>query len=114
MGRTIRTLPEFDRRSKRLRKKYISLTSELRALVESVLKTPRQGQSLGAGLYKIRLGSASKGGGKSGGFRVITYYVEQTADGEIVYLVTIYDKAEEASIGKDELLAQLRRELPPA
>ena len=114
MGRTVRTLPEFDRRSKRLRKKFISLTSELRTLVQSILTTPRQGESLGAGLYKIRLASASKGGGKSGGFRVITYYVEQTAEGEIVYLVTIYDKSEAASMAKEKLLQLLQQELPPA
>jgi len=114
MKRTIRTLPEFDRRSKRLRKKFIALTGELRALVQEIIATSRLGQSLGAGLYKIRLGSASKGGGKSGGFRVITYYVEQTADGEIVYLITIYDKSEAASITKEELLKLLQQELPPA
>lgn len=44
--------------------------------MDSLEVTPKQDQSLGAGLYKIRLGSASKGGGKSGGFRAITYYVE--------------------------------------
>ena len=72
---------------------------------------PRQGRSFGAGLYKIRLASASKGGGKSGGFRVITYYVEQTAEGEVVYLVSVYDKSEEASISKDYLLGLVGREL---
>ncbi|WP_223696417.1 hypothetical protein [Hymenobacter psoromatis] len=54
--------------------------------------TPRQGESLGAGLCKIRLASASRGGSKSGDIRVITCYVEQTAEGETIYLVTIYDK----------------------
>ena len=109
----IKTIPEFDRRSKRLRKKYISLTGELRTLVQSILTTPRQGESLGAGLYKIRLASASKGGGKSGGFRVITYYVEQTTEGKTIYLITIYDKLETDSITKEEL-QKLQQELPPA
>lgn len=113
MSRTIRPLREFARNAKRLQKKYWTLNAELLQLFESLKITPTQGQSLGAGLYKIRLGSASKGGGKSGGFRVITYYVEQTADGEVVYLVTIYDKSEEASIGKDDLL-KLLQELPPS
>lgn len=112
MKRKISTLPEFDRRSKRLTKKFRSLRSEISKLASQILMNHRLGQPLGAGLYKIRLASASKGGGRSGGFRVITYYVEQTAEGEIVYLVTIYDKSEAASIEKDELLALLRRELP--
>ncbi|WP_236018458.1 MULTISPECIES: type II toxin-antitoxin system RelE/ParE family toxin [unclassified Hymenobacter] len=95
-------------------KKYRSLPVELRQLIASLEVTPRQGESLGAGLYKIRLASASKGSGKSGGFRVITYYVEQTDEGETIYLVTIYDKAEAASIAKEELLKLLQQELPAA
>ena len=86
-------LPDFKRRLKRLARKFRTLPNEVEKLLDSLEAAPTQGQSLGAGLYKIRLGSASKGGGKSGGFRIITYYVEQTAEGEVVYLVTIYDKS---------------------
>ncbi len=93
---------------------FRSLPGEMAALFTRPEADSTQVQSLGAGLYKIRLASASKGGGKSGVFRVITYYVEQTADGEIVYLVTIYDKSEAASITKDELVKLLQQELPPA
>ena len=103
---------EFKRRFKRLARKFRSLPDEVATLFDSLEANPTQGQSLGGGLYKIRLASASKGGGKSGGFRVITYYVEQTA-GEVLYLVTIYDKSEEASISKNDLLHLLQRELPP-
>ena len=60
---------------------------------------------MGSGLHKIRLASAIKGKGKSGGFRVVTYYIEQVGDEEIIYLVTIYDKSEQDSITKDDLLA---------
>lgn len=102
---------EFNRRAKRLLKKHRSLLQELQQLTDSLETDPRQGESLGAGLYKIRLASASKGGGKSGGFRVITYFVAQTAEGEVVYLVTIYDKSKESSMDKEALLSQLRREL---
>ena len=76
MKRRISTLPEFDRRSKRLAKKFRSLKTEIVRLANQILTDHRVGESLGAGFYKIRLASASKGGGKSGGFRVITYYVE--------------------------------------
>lgn len=95
----------FARRLKRLAKKYISLSSELADLEKHLEENPRLGTTLGAGLYKIRLASKSKGKGKSSGFRVITYYVERVGDDEVVYLVTIYDKSEEDSIDKDELLA---------
>lgn len=111
MSAQVIILPEFARRNKRLSRKFRTLPDELDNLIDQLETDPRQGESLGAGLYKIRLASASKGGGKSGGFRVITYFVAQTAEGEVVYLVTIYDKSEENSMDKDVLLSQLRREL---
>lgn len=105
MKRTIETFDHFDKQAKRLQKKFKSLNRELAALGEKLCVTPKQGKSLGSGLYKIRLASASKGKGKSGGFRVVTYYIEQVGDEEIVYLVTIYDKSEQENITKDDLLA---------
>ncbi len=59
---------------------------------------------MGSGLYKIRLASKSKGNGKRGGFRVITYLLLQTDEDTDVYLISIYDKSEEATIQKDTLL----------
>ena len=103
--RKLEVFDHFKRQSKRLLKKYKSLTTDLKELRESLLEIPDQGINLGGGLYKIRLASASKGKGKSGGFRVVTYYIEQVGDEEIIYLVTIYDKSEEDNILKDDLLA---------
>ena len=111
MSRKIKPFREFARRAKRLQKKFHSLGNDLKGLIAALILAPRLGKSLGAGFHKIRLGSASKGGDKRGGFRVITYYVEQTTEGEVVYLVTIYDKSEEDSIAKADLLALLKREL---
>ena len=50
---------------------------------------------MGNGAYKIRLAIKSKGKGKSGGARIITYVV---TDDKEVYLLTIYDKAELDSV----------------
>lgn len=111
MKRKIEVLDNFKSRFKRLSKKYKSLDSELVELSQTLLNSPKQGDNLGSGLYKIRLASQSKGSGKSGGFRVITYYIEQKADTETIYLVTIYDKSEEDSISKSELLKITKREL---
>jgi hypothetical protein len=63
-------------------------------------KTPETGTPLGNNTYKIRLAVQSKGKGKSGGTRVITYVV--TDDNE-VYLLTIFDKSEFDSISKKTL-----------
>ena len=46
-------------------------------------------------IYKIRLAIKSKGKGKSGGARVITYVL---TDNNEIYLLTIYDKSEFDSI----------------
>ena len=100
----IRTAPPFDRNYKRFQRKFASLPNDLLALEEMLLTNPESGTALGSGLYKIRLKISSKGGGKSGGFRVITYLVRRVADQVIVYLLTMYDKSEEQSIDKAVLL----------
>lgn len=46
---------------------------------------------MGNDTYKIRMAIKSKGKGKSGGGRVITYVVKENKE---VYLLTIYDKSE--------------------
>lgn len=108
MSFEVRTLATFDRNLKRLAKKYPSLRREFVALVSSLMSKPLQGTPIGMGCYKIRTSIASKGKGRSGGGRVITYVAIQ---GERVYLLTIYDKSEQESISHDELLA-LRRMIP--
>lgn len=105
MSVRVTALNHFQRKARRLVKKFRTLDDELAILIDGLKQSPRQGKSLGAGLYKIRLASKSKGKGKSGGFRVITYYVEQVGNDEVVYLVTIYNKSEEDSIDKADLLA---------
>jgi mRNA-degrading endonuclease RelE of RelBE toxin-antitoxin system len=55
---------------------------------------------LGLGCYKLRLSVKSKGKGKSGGARVITY-VHVTK--KSVRLLSIYDKSEQESMHIAEL-----------
>nr|WP_310587097.1 type II toxin-antitoxin system RelE/ParE family toxin [uncultured Arsenicibacter sp.] len=62
---------------------------------------------MGSNTYKIRLAIASKNRGKSGGARVITYFVNQ--DNE-VFLLSIYDKSERADI-PDSVLQELIQEV---
>lgn len=64
------------------------------------------GTLIAENIYKIRLAVKSKGGGKSGGMRVITYVhaiiVESEEDIQ-VYLLTIYDKAEFDNVSDEYL-----------
>lgn len=96
---TIKTIPEFDRRAKRLAKKYKSLKTDLQQLITNLRQVPTHGIELGEGVYKIRLAITSKGGGKSGGGRIITYTVK-VAKPDIyeVTLLTIYDKSEISNV----------------
>lgn len=89
---------EFRRQAKRLLKKHKSLTDDLAELQRLLLANPFIGTDLGGGKRKIRLKITSKNKGKSGGLRVITFNVLQTNDGLSVFLITLYDKSEYASV----------------
>ncbi len=89
---------EFRRQAKRLLKKYKTLSDDLTELQRKLLANPFVGTDLGGGKRKIRLKVSSKNKGKSGGFRVITFNVVQIEDLVFVYLITLYDKSEYASV----------------
>lgn len=110
MNVIIKTIPEFDRRAKRLAKKHKSLKEDLRTLVASLTENPTQGVSLGENTHKVRMAIASKGGGKSGGTRIITYVVNEESEGLTdVTLLTIYDKSEIENVS-DAYIAELVKE----
>jgi hypothetical protein len=91
---------DFQRKAKRLGKKYRSLDNDIALLAQDLYLDPYLGTPLGRDCYKIRLQIASKNRGKSGGGRVITC-VKIVRD--TVYLLTIYDKSEKADLDETEL-----------
>ncbi|MBU1822971.1 MAG: type II toxin-antitoxin system RelE/ParE family toxin [Bacteroidetes bacterium] len=95
--------PEFKRQYKRLAKKYSSLDSDMQNLIVKLQELPTTGKSLGKNVHKVRLAISSKKRGKSGGARVITYFISE--DNEL-YLLSIYDKSEQASVS-DEMIKEL-------
>ena len=108
MSYSISSIPVFDKQAKRLAKKYPSLKNDLAELIKKPGNNPEQGTHLGNSFYKIRLAITSKGKGKSGGARVITY-VKVVAT--IVYLSSIYDKGEKDTI-TDKELQDIFKEIP--
>ncbi|MCC5926960.1 MAG: type II toxin-antitoxin system RelE/ParE family toxin [Bacteroidetes bacterium] len=100
MSYNISSLPLFDKQAKRLPKKYPSLKKDLAGLIEKLTDEPEQGKALGNSFYKIRLAIASKGKGKSGGARVITYV---KVAHNTVYLTSIFDKSEKSTVTDKEL-----------
>ncbi len=105
MSYSVEITKQFEKQLKRLAKKYPSLKMEFAELVASLKENPEQGKNLGNSCFKIRLAIASKGKGKSGGARVITFVqVIETK----VYILSIYDKSEQSNITDNELLDWLK------
>ena len=99
---SFRILPtyRFEKELKRLVRKFPSLKKEYANLLSQLSENPQSGTSLGNECFKIRLSIASKGKGKRGGARVITYIFIRT---NTVYLLTIYDKSEVANVTAKDL-----------
>ena len=91
MSYNIELSDNFKKEAKRLSKKYLSLKSELAELFAKLEENPTLGIPLGNDIYKIRMAIASKGKGKSGGARILSFVkVTQTT----VLLFSIYSKGE--------------------
>ncbi len=98
----------FKKEAKRLLKKYPSLKNELTELFEILEENPELGTSLGNNIYKIRLAISSKGKGKSGGARIITYVA---ITDETVLLLSIYNKSETENLSISEIQEILKKYL---
>ena len=73
----IEVIDEFKRQLKALVKKHKSMKQDYANLICDLKENPYLGVELGNGVHKIRMAIASKGKGKSGGARVITYVIEE-------------------------------------
>lgn len=93
----------FKREVKRLLKRYTSFKADLKALNDELSANPESGVSLGRGLRKVRMNIRSKGKGKRGGARVITFTVILSVEETEINLLYIYDKSERSSINEKEL-----------
>lgn len=109
MNCKITVTPDFLRELKRLSKRYKSLKADISELGNQLASNPFMGTELGNHLRKVRMAITSKGKGKSGGARVITYTVILARVEAEIKLITIYDKSERSNITDAELLAILHR-----
>jgi len=67
---------------------------------ETLCQNPKAGVHLWGGCYKMRVANSSIPTGKSGGFRVIYYFLDER---ENLYLLSIYSKTEQSTIS-DEVI----------
>ena len=77
--------------------------SERTELISYLAANPTAGVALGGGLYKLRV--AREGGGKSGGFRSIHYYISGDSP---VLLLTLFAKSEKSNHSAAELADLLK------
>jgi hypothetical protein len=73
--------------------------AEREAVVEMLANHPEAGDEIGGtgGARKVRV--AGRGKGKSGGYRVITFYTSKDVP---VFLLAVYSKGEKANLSKAE------------
>lgn len=105
MSFNVKSISVFERQAKRLFKKFPSLKKEIQVLIKELKEEPEKGTSIGHYCYKKRLAIASKGKGKSGGARVITYIILKD---DTVYLLSIYDKSDIENLTDKEILELLK------
>ena len=106
MSYSILLVDSFEKELKRLCKKHPSLKQDLSLVLEQLLENPLLGTPIGNNCYKIRIAIKSKGKGKSGGARIITYVL---VSNEQVYLLSIFDKAEAVNISDVEILKRINK-----
>src|SRR6266496_5357696 len=90
---------DFSRHLKQLAKKYPSIKNDYSEFLISLEQNPIQGKALGKDCYKVRMKITSKGSGKRGGARIITYVRIQLKK---ITLLDIYDKSKRETISDKE------------
>lgn len=103
MNLKIISLESFKKDVKKLYKKNKKLPQDLKTLNTTLHENPKIGIELSSKLYKVRLENSSSNTGKSGGFRVIYYYIDED---ENLYLLKMYSKTEIENI-KEEVLIKI-------
>lgn len=109
MNCKVEVLFTFKKEFKRLSKRYRSLLNDVQKLQRELLAKPDLGTDLGNGLRKICMAIQSKGKGKSGGARVITYTIITKIEETEINLLYIYDKSERDSISATEIKELLKQ-----
>jgi mRNA-degrading endonuclease RelE of RelBE toxin-antitoxin system len=89
-------------------KKNINILNDIKALEEELRENPTMGKPLGHNMYKVRMANSSKSIGKRGGFRVITYFLDEN---HMIYLASIYEKNEIENIPLHELVKVVEEEM---
>ena len=93
----------FKKELKPLSKKYPSIKGDLQYFLDNIEKELLLADDLGGGFRKIRFNIKSKGKGKQGGARIISYEILLSTEETNIVLASIYDKSNFDSIDISKL-----------
>ena len=106
MSFEIKPVDGFKRDFKKLAKKYKKLKDDVEKVIVELKENPKAGITLQHNCYKIRMANSSTSTGKSGGFRVIYYFIDGKNN---LYLMNIYSKSKKENISENQLLELLKQ-----
>ena len=96
---TFRFTRRFATEFKKLLKKYHHAEDDFDSFVADFAKNHQVSKTIKANIYKARIKNSDKTKGKSAGYRVYCYVVQD----DCTYFLTIYDKSEKESIDESVL-----------
>ncbi len=91
---------------KKLIKKYRKIEDDINHFIKNIDNEISPQNSIGNGLYKIRVANTSIPTGKSGGFRIIVFVKIKN---EKIILLTIYSKNDIENISESEIVEILKQ-----
>jgi mRNA-degrading endonuclease RelE of RelBE toxin-antitoxin system len=107
MNYKLGTTDDFDKEIKNLKKKYPSIKSDFKKILDNLENELALADDLGNGFKKIRIDIKSKGKGARGGGRIITYETIIAVDNKSILFTLIYNKGDYDTVN----LAVLKKNL---
>lgn len=105
MNYNVFALDEFKKNTKKLSKRYKKIKLDILDIISRLEQNPHIGIHLFNNCYKIRIPNSSVPTGKSGGFRIITYIIDEKSN---VYLLTIYSKTDQDTMSDSKIIELIK------
>ena len=107
MSYEVKILKTAQKDVKKLYRKYKNIKNDLLSLIEILESNPKRGIHLGKNFYKIRIKNSDNSKGKSGGYRVIYYLLNENNE---VWILKVYSKSDIDNISDEYIFSLLNKE----
>ena len=107
MSYEVKILKTAQKDVKKLYRKYKNIKNDLLSLIEILESNPKRGIHLGKNFYKIRIKNSDNSKGKSGGYRVIYYLLNENNE---VWILKVYSKSNIDNISDEYIFSLLNKE----